>query len=830
MSSSSKKNRNLRLNLLVDFALSFMLCIFAPIDAFCANISEFWFSLGQMMSVCGIVFIILWAALSLISFFISKTGIKGYYLLVKAVILLYLYIQGNFIPRDYGVMNGAEIDWGSYFGYAVASILLFAVCVGIYIVLIKRFKSQVGNIVKYAVLFVLGIQLVTICVLVMRNGVNSTDETVVVTSKNLMDFSEDRNVIVVLLDTYEGNDLSYLLETDNDDQSDIFENFTFYRDTLGSYPTTRCALPQILTGRYYKNELPYADFVDNAYVDNEIYDELEKNDFVIDMYTNPVFLSKDADMYENVTRGTYYIKDIAGFAANIYKMVAFNYMPHQIKKMFVYDTETFSGLMETTDIDEAFDSDNFYFLNKLNEYGVSASKKGNLFKFYHLAGVHYPYTFGSGLTEDGGEYTSYDEAAGCDEILKDLFEKLRNEGIYDNSTIIVMADHGHNDYSQNPVFLIKNTDEHHEFTVSDKEVSYDYLDDIWMSLADGEVIDEKYVGSLSLGEDRDFIFYSWDDAWDREFMPGMEEMICTGEAWDADNLTTTGVTYNADNEKRDYSLGERLEFIAGRNGYTYVPYGISWSNVKCEAMMAFDIVDEFENLSVEIELADSCGVGNVAFYANEHLVAEQYYDCDMGKLSFMIPGEYIEDGRLLLKMVQDVESGAKDPLLVKSQLDINSMVIESTDKTVNIEKQINSCDYDLGKKLIFKADRFNAGKYYCYGFNIKEDWGTWTEGNESKLKFNVGSDKDLILDMVYTVFDGPQNVEIYIDDRLLEYYVAEGDSVTHSVEIPKDYMDGEYLEIVFKLPDAHSPASSGEGSEDIRVLGLGFETLSISER
>jgi arylsulfatase A-like enzyme len=60
-------------------------------------------------------------------------------------------------------------------------------------------------------------------------------------------------------------------------------------------------------------------------------------------------------------------------------------------------------------------------------------------------------------------------------MLDKFCSKLKMLGIYDNSIIVVMADHGHYEYHQNPVFMVKGLGEEHEFAQSDICFSYENL-------------------------------------------------------------------------------------------------------------------------------------------------------------------------------------------------------------------------------------------------------------------------------------------------------------------------------------------------------------------
>ena len=54
--------------------------------------------------------------------------------------------------------------------------------------------------------------------------------------------------------------------------------------------------------------------------------------------------------------------------------------------------------------------------------------------------------------------------------MKKYFDKLRNAGLYDKTDIVILADHGNIGYSQNPIFMVKNANELHEFKISNQKI------------------------------------------------------------------------------------------------------------------------------------------------------------------------------------------------------------------------------------------------------------------------------------------------------------------------------------------------------------------------
>lgn len=807
---------------ILNFATSFMFCVFAPIDAFFANAEEFWFSLYQMLPICFMSFIVFFIASECIAYFLCKLKVSDVFFSITIAATICFYIQGNYIPRAYGVLDGKEIDWSKFSGYSIASVVLALAGIGLAVLLLFRLKRHLNLIGKSLGGFLLLVQAVTMAVLIAQNSTSVFAEVITPSSEDAFDLSQSKNIVVFLLDTYDGDDFRYLLENDFEEQTEIFENFTFYEDTLGAYPTTKCAVPYMLTGEWYENEEPYQEYLEDAFAKNKILEAFRKNKWEINLYTN-VGLPIKTKVFDNVAEeasvGNRFL-----FASKICKLVAFNYMPHQLKKYFFIYTNEFDETSSNAQESVIFASA-VKFNNRLNENGITLSKAKKCVKFYHLSGVHAPYTFNENIEEDNGEYTSYDEAAGNNQMLKQYFNEMKEKGIYDSSTIIVMADHGHINYSQNPIFLIKNAGEKHGFYKSESPMSWEYLKDIWVALANEISVDETFVESrsCSLGARR-YMFYVWDDSWDRHYMPAMEEMLCEGVAYNPTMLKTTGRLYYPLGEDHSYKMEESLDFISSREGNRYVVYGMANGRLMNDARLAFDINGEYKNISIKAELSEHSNSQLTKVYANNLLVAYDNLGADGNEINIIIPREYVENGHLDLEFVQGEKTD--NAKFISSGLIIRTLVISSTTERADLDSQICVPSYNLGTALGFSVDNKTANSYMVGGFSQIESWGTWTLGNMSEMMFsNIGGDDNLIMECSYTTFDGMQHIRVYGNNAVLDEFDANGEE-TRRIFVPKSVLNEGTLFIRIELPDARSPYDIGV-SDDKRKIALGFHSMKI---
>ena len=652
--------------ILLLFAISFCFCIFAPLEIFFSNKSEFWFHLGHLLPIVILVFVSVFVVLTLITIPLSMTKVAVDIYSFLIFLMLYFYIQGNFIPRNYGVLDGSEIDWGRYKVYGFLSVCLIVLFLSIWFVynfVLKKFKHLTYKFGKVICLFLISIQVITIGILYLQNDVfqKSSDVNLVVTSDKIFEVSKENNVIIILLDTFDATDMNNILIGENFEfVNTVLQNFIYYPDTVGMYPTTKAALPHILTGIKYKNEEPYEYYIQKAYEKTHLYRELVEKDYSVGVYTSSEYLNQNYSIYENLVQSKYKIKIPLGFMKKIYTMVMFNYVPHQLKKNFIVFDNEFLKFRETEKHLPLFSADTQKFYRTLTDSTLNIGNNENVFRFYHLAGIHKPYTFGKDLQTKKEKYTVTDEALGCMTLLSVFFNKLKEKDVYDSSTIIIMADHGHYKFSQNPLFLVKNKNELHPLFISSAKMSYDYLQDLLVSLIKYEMpISENEIMTIAAkNTERQFLFYNWDNFWARLYLPTIKEMITKGFASNEDEFVFTGNRFDA-SKYEEYKIGKILSFAKqdGATARKYCVNGFSasgkeytWSD-GFEAEIRMRLKGSFKNIVLDMDYFTYNGTKSVYIYANENKIAEYIADGSEQK-SFVISGSFIgEDRQLVLKFL-----------------------------------------------------------------------------------------------------------------------------------------------------------------------------------
>lgn len=670
--STQKKSRTSRYNIIfLILQLCFMLCVFGPLSWYLPNRSEFWFSFRQMMFVSTVLFAISFVVLNSIGNIIAKNR-KLALIAYDAVLALniYLYIQGNFIPRNYGLLDGVEIDWKMYTGYANASIILIVICAVAAVVGFFLLKERLFLVGKYTAIFLLLVQIITMGALAIQYpDTATTNSPRIVTKENLLNFSKDENIVIFVLDAF---DSSYMMEALNGEKKEfsnyVLKDFTYYPDTVGAYPSTRGALPLIFTGVWNDNSEKYRDYIKSAFDETEIYDMLTENEFIINLYAQADrYISDATDFCSNIYTGDYFIpiNKLPGMHETTFKLTLYNYAPHQFKKYFYVNSDDFNRYSATNiDDGERFLWDILDFYNYFKKNGINNDASAPTFKIYHVSGTHPEYTFDENLFPDKSKkYTVMDETYGNIELFHQFFDTMKQKGIYENSTIILMADHGSEDFNANPLFMIKNKAESHAFpVVSRAKMSFDYLADIYKRLAVGEPVDESYINSFDSTK-RKFYYYLWITSnFNKEYLPTITEYYCEGNAYNWDDFYMSGEIYQDGNNTVDYryKLGTILDYVSiddSKNVEKYTLYGISSS----ESYGSWTY-DTFANIRFDVNKTDaplmltmSVGLINdksqeVKFRVNGTDIATHVFTGAEDYILY-IPNELISDGLVNITML-----------------------------------------------------------------------------------------------------------------------------------------------------------------------------------
>ena len=528
-------------------SICFMFLIYAPLELYLTNKNEFWYDIYVLTPIMVCVFILFVAICILVFWLINKYSTRIYNLSVTAlfIVLICSYIQGNYLIDYLPAIDGRKIDWSMYSGGRAESIVLWAVVIAVMGLLVKRLSMhRVNKIIEVVSICMLLMFTVTLITLIASNGGLESKTNICVTTDKELEMSTDCNFVILLLDNTDGGTFSDLV-VGNEEYEKVFEDFTYYDNTLSAYPHTEYNVPFLLSGQWFENKTTSNDYFEHVLTSSPLFDELEQRGFSIGMYETDIKIDVDTkDRFENVGLYTKKVSSYVDFARWQIMLVGIKYAPFDLKRFSVVDPTAFEKLRVVEGESEAFHDANVQFYEMITGRDVTY-RDAKSFKFIHLWGSHPPYEYDKDMNylPDGGTIEQSVEA--CITMTDEYLNKLKNSEVYDNSVIIILADHGEgtyyteNNFNQHPILLIKGIGERHDFQVDSTPIAFEDMQEAYVKLLDGSdgasVFDE-----LPKVRNRRFLYY---DIKNDKYIVEYEQ---SGRAGDMNTMILTGREYNAE--------------------------------------------------------------------------------------------------------------------------------------------------------------------------------------------------------------------------------------------------------------------------------------------
>ena len=614
-----KKHRFTIHHVLPGVSLAITLFVFAPVDLYLSSSEEFWFSLGDLSRWLGVFALASFAFITLLSWLLPPKLSAAFRAAVYACSFL-AWIQGNLLIINYGTLDGTLIDWSAHTLPYVLDALLWVAVIGLFIFLMFHFRKKFRRILEIAACVLIVTQLSSLAVFLVKERGRNTAETRYLSHSGQYTVSAGENTIVFVLDTIDSLFFEDFIRQYPDVIERDFADFTFYRDTVGGAARTKYAIPFILTGDVDRQERSYSDYLKEAFAASPLINELASGRYDTGFYTFGKFmdLSRD-DAIGNLVAERPRTSSRFRLTRLFMKLVAFRYAPSALSRFFWIYTGDFDQWMSN----EAYRLDDVSFYKGLTSNGLKATAEKTAFRFLHLKGLHPTISLDENLKKVGHANTNESrQFLGVLKIVSDYLGRMKNLGIYDRATVIIMADHGsygHSSVGQSPLFMVKFSGSSHPFETSDLPLSFSSLPEILISALRGELT------SLD----------SWRSEGPRYFYKRSEstttvnltEYVIDGPVYEAPAVAT-GVVFHEGtmNSGRAYTPGTTLYFDVRDTARPYFVAGISnnegasvWT-VGNDAQMLFELPEIPGALQLIMEYKTYHGKQTVEVWVNDQLV------------------------------------------------------------------------------------------------------------------------------------------------------------------------------------------------------------------
>ena len=367
-----------------------------------------------------------------------------------------LWVQGNLLLADYGLLDGGGLDLASHVWRTPFEASVW-VCV---LLLAVVFANKVARVAPVASVVLVTLQATVLVIPVGR--VATADVPPTATAETtwrlpppaIYELSGTRNLIHIVLDTFPSRTFVDILDADRPAFDRDWPGFTFFANHLGTHRTTLGSMPAMLSGVDYRNELPFPEFRTRH---PSVFHTLGQQGYQLRSLTarghghlNPAFPGVDDAIRYDIPNpyGSYrdYV-DVA--AAQLLDLSLFRHAPHVFKPHIYHDGRWFfQQRIASRRGPEATARRAFGDVVFLREF-ANLVTQGNEVPVYTLLHVLTPHF--AVVTDADCAYApksapiqeDFANQARCAlSVVRTLLQRLRDLDLYDRSAIIVTSDHG----------------------------------------------------------------------------------------------------------------------------------------------------------------------------------------------------------------------------------------------------------------------------------------------------------------------------------------------------------------------------------------------------
>lgn len=547
------KKRIFLLSLISNLFFAFTLIVFGPYEIFISNTNDFTFTFRDFwwMPVSAAIVYIIVATLIMM---ILPQKISHICNNLVFSFTLCCYIQAMFLNGKMRVLIGEQIHWSNT---TIIFNLLLWICVFIASFLLLYFSPEYWKkILLFCSNAFICMQAIALITLLISTNVLYEEKNGYISAEGMLELSENVNVIVFILDYFDGTTMNSILSK-NPDFLQPLEGFTYFPNATSVYSRTYPSITYLLTGNMcYFDETPLI-WVNDSFENSQFLPTLYNNQINVGLYTYDYYIGNNAKNHIcNYVPSNLSLKYI-NTVKYMFKMLLYRDMPYIAKKRFEYDVNDINwnvtsstrieaaikDTQESTMVPEYKNFDDEWFFTALDTQKINLSDSKGTFRFYHLGSCHLDLT-------NGEPY-----AIRSLEIVYEYLDQMRNLEIYENSTIIITADHGSSgggdtlDLPQKtavPLLIVKPAGTSTEkLTISDAPVSHT---DFIPTILDGFSLDYSDYGQtvfdITETAQRDRYYYYSALFTNEDGEVELRKYKVSGNATDSNSYSFTGNTWD----------------------------------------------------------------------------------------------------------------------------------------------------------------------------------------------------------------------------------------------------------------------------------------------
>lgn len=423
------------------FVLNFFL--YGPLEVYLGNSLHFVYTLSEILLPVLLTGAGVFAALFFLSVLL-RGRLFNWYITLLGSVSFASFIQVLFMNKSVGLLDGEKIQWEHLATSAVFGLAVWAMVVVLFFAILNIRK----NIWKFSISVA--------CILICLTQISSVlsvaltcelDEkhSIFATSEGDLELSDKTNVVILSLDSM---DIRYTEEVmkNSPEYFDEFDGFTWYKNTIACNSRTYPNIAVYLTGEPCLYDKSYEEYMQDAWADNKFLEDIAEAGFDSRIYidskyvnTDTEYMSKYVSNYVEADRNAYSVQ----LEKNLITLSLYRSLPVALKPFFEIDTSQINNALGAEGYELVTVNDNEYY-DKLKDEGLSVKDKGKgTFTYFHFRGCHAPYRIDANCQLSDKSLTIKDATRGALTNVSEYLKQMKEQGVYDSSTIIVTTDHGY---------------------------------------------------------------------------------------------------------------------------------------------------------------------------------------------------------------------------------------------------------------------------------------------------------------------------------------------------------------------------------------------------
>ena len=433
-------------------AFVFTFIMFGPFELYIANMSYLVFGIKQLLPPIIIAGIIILAVFTVL---LALLRGKIFNAVVSIVIGITIagYIQGNYINIDHGTLDGTGIVWQDFKWQMLVNLFVWAAIILVPVIFCYFSRDIWKSFVRIVSLVLVAMQVFGAVYLVIKSAYqinsNISDDGYFECSEQFK-VSKNKNTIVFLLDRMDKKYMDELLKRDPE-LCEKLSGFTYYKNFTGSYSRTFPSVAYLLSGVKYDYDIPSAEYMKKAMSESNFFGALQAAGYESRLYTDTQYVTGSVESFNGTVKNA---KSTEGKAkpmkipSAMLNLSAYRYSPEAMKPYFHIYTDNIAQKYIFGNKDGSiYTVDDAEFYAAFRKKGITTEDNAGSFVFYHLQGAHDPFTMnekGEAVTLDYLNYeeSMYKQIRGDFKMILSYIKQLKAAGVYDNTTIIITADHG----------------------------------------------------------------------------------------------------------------------------------------------------------------------------------------------------------------------------------------------------------------------------------------------------------------------------------------------------------------------------------------------------